>query len=268
MAVVSNQINIRPYYQPLQPTVKKWTNGVSYTEIVPIEALQPYIYCYWELRTTEKLAGPYTYRVVADGCIDIFFDINKPQDSAVMGFCTQFTEFKLEQEFHYIGIRFFPTIFPQIYKVNAAYLSNRDRPLNLISRETATFIVEHFPSSETIDSVLNNYFFELINQAGFDIDNRLYKALELILTTSGNINIDKDIDTGISSRQLRRLFEYYIGDTPKSFAKVVRFQRTLKTRAAIKNAKGNTIHFDEGYYDQGHFIKDFKKYYGLTPGKV
>ena len=137
-----------------------------------------------------------------------------------------------------------------------------------ISAETSAFIAQNFPSTNTIDSTLNNYFTSFINESKFDIDNRLYDALQVILKAGGNVNIDNDIDTGISSRQLRRLFEYYVGDTPKAFAKVVRFQQALKSRSEIKNANGNTINFDEGYYDQGHFIKDFKRYYGLTPGKA
>lgn len=265
---MNSVINIRSNYQPIQPTVKQWTNGVSYIEFMPDARLQPYIYCYWELKTTERLAQPYTYCAVADGCIDIFFDMNQPQESFVMGFCKKFTEFTLEPEFHYTGIRFFPTLFTQIYNIDAATLSNRDQPLKPISPITANFIAEHFPNNEAINSLLDQHFITIINPATFDADKRLYDALDLILKAGGNINVDTDIDTGISSRQLRRLFEYYVGDTPKSFAKVVRFQRVLKSRAAIKNAKGNTIHFDEGFYDQGHFIKDFKKYYGLTPGKA
>lgn len=261
-------INIRAYYQPIQPTVKQWTNGVSYIEFMPDAQLQPYIYCYWELKTTQHLALPYNYRVVADGCIDIFFDMNKPQESFVMGFCKKFTEFTLEPEFHYVGIRFFPTLFTQVYNIDAATLSNLDQPLNPISSITAEFIAEHFPNTEAISSLLDQHFLKIINPGTFHIDKRMYDALDLILKAGGNINVDSDIDTGISSRQLRRLFEYYVGDTPKSFAKVVRFQRVLKSRSTIKNTKGNTIHFDEGFYDQGHFIKDFKKYYGLTPGKV
>jgi hypothetical protein len=235
---------------------------------MPAAKLQPYIYCYWELKTSERLVEHYHYRVVADGCIDIFFDMNNPQESFVMGFCKKFTEFTLEPEFHYAGIRFFPTLFTQIYKIDAATLSNRDQPLELINPETANFITAHFPNTETINSSLDQHFLEIINPATFDADKRLYDALEMILKAGGNINIDSDIDTGISSRQLRRLFECYVGDTPKSFAKVVRFQRVLKSRSAIKNTKGNTIHFDEGFYDQGHFIKDFKNYYGATPGKA
>src|SRR5688572_4294786 len=168
------EINIRPHFQPIQPTVKQWTNGVSYVEFMPAAKLQPYIYCYWELKTAERLAQHYNYRVVADGCIDIFFDMNKPQESFVMGFCKKFREFTLEPEFHYAGIRFFPTLFTQIYKINAATLSDRDHPLNPISLITANYIAKNFPNKEAINTLLDQHFTEIIKPATFDADKRMY----------------------------------------------------------------------------------------------
>ncbi|MEL6924825.1 MAG: helix-turn-helix domain-containing protein, partial [Bacteroidota bacterium] len=76
----------------------------------------------------------------------------------------------------------------------------------------------------------------------------------------------QELNTGISPRQLRRLFKFYIGDTPKTFCKVVRFQHILKAKHSRQSLRHNKLFYDLGYYDQAHFIKDFKHLYGLTPG--
>src|SRR5699024_7494267 len=102
----------------------------------------------------------------------------------------------------------------------------------------------------------------------FDDDNRLYGALEIILQNFGSIAIEKDLNTGISPRQLRRLFEFYIGDTAKTFSKVVRFQNILQTKLTHQSLRKNKLFFDSGYYDQSHFIKEFKNFYGVTPSKA
>ena len=83
----------------------------------------------------------------------------------------------------------------------------------------------------------------------------------------GVLNIEKDLNTGISPRQLRRLFKYYIGDSAKTFAKVVRFQNILRAKPSKQSLQQNKL-FYEGYYDQAHFIKEFKNFYGVTPGVV
>ena len=74
-------------YNPIQPTIKQSDENVTYQEIVPNQPLQEFIYCYWQLKTHKPLSEQFNYRVVADGCIDIFFGLNTPEESFVMGFC-------------------------------------------------------------------------------------------------------------------------------------------------------------------------------------
>ncbi|MEM6633013.1 MAG: helix-turn-helix domain-containing protein, partial [Bacteroidota bacterium] len=75
----------------------------------------------------------------------------------------------------------------------------------------------------------------------------------------------KDLDIGLSPRQLRRYFQFYIGDSPKSFCKIVRFQTLLKAKPSRESLRKNKLFFDLGYYDQAHFVKEFKHLYGKTP---
>ena len=263
--------DIRQLYTPIQPTIKQSADHVSYAEFLPHNRLQNFIYCYWQLKTTKTLSEPFVYRVVADGCIDIFFELNKPQDNFVMGFCKKFTEFPLDNSFHYIGVRFLPTIFPQLFKINAAELSNRFEQLSNVVPATSVFITKSFQPQLTIDQIrttFDNYFISLIANTTFNNDNRLYNAIEIILQEFGVVEIEKDLDTGLSQRQLRRLFEYYIGDTAKTFAKVVRFQNILRAKPSLQSLRQNKLFFDIGYYDQAHFIKEFKNFYGVTPSKA
>jgi len=262
--------SIKGLYRPLQPTVKL-TESVSYREISPDDMLSNIIYCYWELKTNERLQDPFTYRVVADGCIDIFFQLDNPSENFVMGFCKKYTEFPLDTSFNYIGIRFLPTMFPQIFKINASEISNRFEKLSLILPETSRFLLENFDSKQTLKIIKNkfdHYFIKVLSNAEIDIDPRLYEALNIIYKNYGVINIEKDLNTGISPRQLRRLFEYYIGDSAKTFSKVVRFQNILKAKPSTQSLRLNKLFYDAGYFDQAHFIKEFKNFYGVTPGKV
>ncbi|MET2984426.1 AraC family transcriptional regulator [Aureibaculum conchae] len=262
---------IRNLYTPLQPSVRRSNNKVSYCEHLPQTELLPYIYCYWELKTNTSLKESFTYRVVTDGCIDIFFELNRPNENYVMGFCKKFTEFSLDNEFHYVGIRFLPTAFPQLFKIDASKLSNQFQPIQNVSKPFSDFISNSFKSnidSERIIKLLDHLLVETINKNDFNNDNRLYNAINIILDNFGVVNLESDIDTGISPRQLRRLFKYYIGATPKSFSKVVRFQNILKAKPSTQSLRKNKIFFDLGYFDQAHFIKEFKNFYGVTPSKA
>ncbi len=263
---------IRQLYKPVQPAVQPHSGGlVTYAECLPDDKLQRFIYCYWELKTTQTLQEPFNYRVVADGCIDIFFELSNPAENFIMGFCKKYTEFPLENTFHYIGVRFLPTMFPQLFKINAAVLSNRFEELKAVIPATAAFITDNFNPQQNltqINSLFDQYFMARLSNVTLDTDNRLYEAISLILQKFGVLNVETDLATGISPRQLRRLFDYYIGDTPKTFSKVVRFQHILRAKPSGQSLRQNKLFFDAGYYDQAHFIKEFRNFYGVTPSRA
>lgn len=268
---MNSLIEIRNLYTPIQPTISPADDDVEYLEILPSYELQEFIFCYWQLKTKTPLKEQFVYRVVADGCIDIFFELNNPTENFVMGFCKKYTEFPLDNSFNYVGIRFLPTMFPQIFNINAAEISNRFEKLSLILPETSRFLSKNFDIKQTLNTIkdkFDNYFINVLSKVEIDVDSRFYEALNIIYKNYGMINIEKDLNTGISPRQLRRLFEYYIGDSTKTFSKVVRFQNILKAKPSTQSLRENKLFYDTGYFDQAHFIKDFKNFYGVTPGKV
>ncbi len=68
----------------------------------------------------------------------------------------------------------------------------------------------------------------------------------------------------LSPKQLGRVFGNMIGMSPKEYAKIVRFQKTLWMMQ-----KGmidfTDISYSAGYSDQSHFNREFKRYSGVTP---
>lgn len=261
----------RNLYRPLQPAVTDKGDQVTYREFLPAAPLQRYIYCYWQLKTSQPLKSPFLYRVVADGCIDIAFDMSAPRESIVMGFHNTFNEFALEAEFNYVGIRFLPAMFPVAFSIDASELSNCMLPLEDVLPKSANFIRDNVSPDYTMDRVVrlfDQYFTTQWVRVRHQLDNRFFMALNYILTTQGVLSIGSDIDAGLSERQMRRLFSFYVGDSPKSFAKVVRFQNILLAKPSLQSLRQNKLFYDAGYYDQAHFIKEFRTFYGLTPSKA
>jgi AraC-like DNA-binding protein len=69
---------------------------------------------------------------------------------------------------------------------------------------------------------------------------------------------------GITPRYLHKLIYQHTGLSPKSFTKIRRFQHSLKL-IAKKEHPLTSIAYDCGYFDQAHFIRDFKSFTGVTP---
>lgn len=262
------ELDFSNVFNPVQPAVTPVSKEAIYSEARPEPRLSRYIYCYWQLKSTEKLSAPFFYRVIPDGCIDIFFNMNCTQEARIMGFSTRHAEFNLEGSFYYAGIRFMPAAFPLIFYLNASELTNRDESLFDVVPLLANDLVQQLASAfdfEKVTRILNNYFLKKIETIKLFQDKRVYNAIHIVLSSHGNINLKSDIDTGISPRQLRRLFEFYVGDTPKMFSKVVRFQYFFQLLSSEKGNAYNKLFHEAGYYDQPHFNKDFKTFFGLTP---
>lgn len=263
---------IRALFRPYQPSIDHSGEGrVSYEETEPADELKDYIYCYWRLRSAEPLELDYLYRVVSDGCIDILLEQSNPDQIYITGFSTKYLEYNLSKTFDYLGIRFLPTGFPAMFDISARKLCDNFLPLQVISPELYQTITETVTSPMTLKegvSAFNDIFMSVLHERDpLEIDPRLLNAMHTIMESKGGINIS-ELDAGVSERQLRRLFEFYFGESPKTFAKIIRFQNILGARPSSESLKHNKIFYNEGYYDQAHFIKEFKAFYGVTPGKA
>lgn len=262
---------IRNYFKPIQPTIKAENKGVIYNEFIPEKDVENFIYCFWQLKTDKPLEQPFIYRVVSDGCIDIFFNHKNPTENFVMGFCRKYTEFPIGNEFDYIGIRFLPSAFSLLFGINAKTLSNQDQELKQVLPNLSQWIETKLGVNQSFENIVLSFNYKLkslIEKQTIDLDLRFHNSLNLILQRKGYLNSESDLNKGLSPRQMRRLFNFYIGTTPKAFSKVVRFQYILNAKPSKQSLKENKFYFDVGFYDQAHFIKHFKTFYGVTPSEA
>jgi transcriptional regulator GlxA family with amidase domain len=70
--------------------------------------------------------------------------------------------------------------------------------------------------------------------------------------------------SGLSERYIQKLYLSNIGISPAAFTSVMRFNKSLQL--VLNTSQSLTeIAYDCGYYDQAHFIKEFRKFTGITP---
>lgn len=109
------------------------------------------------------------------------------------------------------------------------------------------FLLENLTSSETIDRIIKS-------------------IVDTILKDNGHTSVGKLSETNnITRRQLSRKFASVIGLSPKQLSKTIRLQAALKTLLSAKNSKLTDIAYENEYFDQSHFIKEFKEFTGLSP---
>lgn len=93
-------------------------------------------------------------------------------------------------------------------------------------------------------------------------------TLNLIKQSHGMITVQAlEAQTGYTKRYLDILFKDHVGLSPKSYANILRFQEAYQ----LWTQGGASISSEDNpqayYYDQSHFIKEFKRFTGFTPHK-
>jgi AraC-like DNA-binding protein len=70
---------------------------------------------------------------------------------------------------------------------------------------------------------------------------------------------------GYSQKHFTEMFRRTVGVTPKAYLKIMRFQKAVRTIDASHEIDWGSIAGECGFYDQAHFIHDFKHFSGFTP---
>lgn len=107
-------------------------------------------------------------------------------------------------------------------------------------------------------------YFLLAHLKNIETDKLIVEAVKLIYQSKGTIRI-KELNEKlfISQSPFEKRFRKVVGTTAKKFASIVRFNSVLNN---MNQAKSLTeICYENSFFDQAHFIKDFKQFTGHTP---
>ena len=70
---------------------------------------------------------------------------------------------------------------------------------------------------------------------------------------------------GYSQKHFTEMFRKQVGVNPKAYLKIMRFQKAVRTIDASDDIDWGAVALKCGFYDQAHFINDFKHFSGFTP---
>jgi AraC-like DNA-binding protein len=95
-------------------------------------------------------------------------------------------------------------------------------------------------------------------------DPLVNEAVRLIKESKGLIKI-KDLAHAlyISQDPLEKRFRTQIGSTPKQYSSIIRLRNIIDTWPSYPSL--TSASYDAGYFDQSHFIKDFRTFTGESP---
>ena len=94
------------------------------------------------------------------------------------------------------------------------------------------------------------------------------RIVECIMADREITRVDDVVERlGLNKRSLQRLFSQYIGVSPKWVIKRYRLHEAAEELASGQPTDFSNMAVDLGYFDQAHFIKDFKSIVGKSPAE-
>ncbi|HMR17826.1 MAG TPA: AraC family transcriptional regulator [Sphingobacterium sp.] len=161
------------------------------------------------------------------------------------------------------------SMFYQLFKI-PIYLMNDgimdlDEILGPDYRSLKDQLVNSADNNERAE-ILNRYFEKQVRKSKFLLNSAVNLSENCIMRQQGNININALMsDLNISRRTLERKFIDEIGMSPKMFCKIIRFNYAFLLKKIRPTATWQEIVYQCGYYDQSHYIAEFKYFAGFPP---
>jgi AraC-like DNA-binding protein len=233
----------------------------------PSADLAPFVEHYWIVRWDLRGHEPRTQETLPHPSIHLVLERGR---SAIYGVVKgKFSRVIADHGFVF-GVKFRPGGFYPFIKTPVSRLTNRVVPADdifgaagaaleadVLSRQSDTemvgvaeaFLRGRSPEQDPTAEMLGR----IVEQIASD---RTITSVETVATRCG-----------LSIRSLQRAFSKYIGVSPKWVINRHRLHEVVDRLAHGETVDWTQLALDLGYFDQAHFIRDFKAIIGRTPGE-
>src|SRR6218665_14229 len=247
--------------------------------------LHPYVkaICSMESDTTTNLIP--TVRVLPDACVELFVNFNSNHDSLatvtgkkifnnsqsfLISRMSNFMDVQMKSKTGFISVCFYPSTAYLFFQLPMNEVADNLTALHYLWPTEAKEMEEAIDNTcirQQKVTIIQKYLLKQLNR------NRLDKTIDYCMqeiNKASNLFSVAELanKVGLRQRLLSRKFNHCIGLSTKEFIHINRFIDSLTYLIKYPELSLTDIAYESGYYDQAHFIHDYKTFAGLTPGAV
>ena len=234
---------------------------------VPSKEISCFVEHYWIVRWDLRGKNPFRQEVLSHPSVHLVFEKNGARIVGVVP--GKFTTV-LEGNGKVFGVKFRPgTFYPFIRKPVASF-TNEYLPFREVFAEPPEHLAEEILHHENDESMVDRAEAFLIRNLP-QRDPRaeeVCRIVESIMNDPSILKVDQLVEQfGRSKRSLQRFFRQYVGVSPKWVIQRYRLHEAAEKMAGGQADNWPALALDLGYFDQAHFIRDFKAIVGSTPSE-
>ena len=254
---------------------------MQYKKYFPSPPLQDFVECYYTWHTAKyqavrvdsppsaftaiviNLGAPHSI-VNDDGCTK-----ELPQ-SFITGQAVRNYAIRVDENTHQLGIVLKPTGLFHLFGVPLYEFTNERLDLRSIGPTDFRDIEEKLLTLDddlTRIKFLESILLKILSNRDYSRDG-VDIAADQILSSYGNVRVTNLLQQAfMSRRKFERHFFKKVGLSPKYYARIRRFGFLCSMMAGSRQVQWNQLLHRVGYYDQSHFIRDFREFSGSSPTK-
>jgi len=223
-------------------------------------------------------------RLLPNGCMELVINLREDQarvydrrdtsqfqttrGAILVGVQSEFFVLDTAEQRSVIGVHFKPGGAFPFFNLPAGEFHNQHLSLDLLWGTGAIKLRDRLLEAPTPESKFQILEKSLLDHARKPLVR--HPAVNFALSEFGDLRRSPSIaqvtnQIGLSSRRFIDVFNDQVGLTPKLFSRVQRFQKVLRRIGKGREVDWTGVAFACGYFDQAHFIHDFKAFSGLSP---
>jgi len=246
---------------------------MNYQVIAPPPSLKNYVRYFWMLENQTDDVAQKTFTVMCNGLPGLIFQENPEVFTGfegerlpqlfVFGQARKYGQLHGGGSFRTIGVNFQPTALKSVFGLNANELTEQN---TCISHLAKTSLSEQLLNCSSVQQQASCLFTFLLAQAHRHEGENKKLSYAVVALQQGKRLSRVLHDLNLSERSLERLFLTHIGITPILYARICRFQTSVALLRQGRFRSLTDIAHSLDYFDQSHFIRDFKQFSGVNPG--
>jgi AraC-like DNA-binding protein len=242
--------------------------------------LNEYVRFFWVLESTESVTFPFIHRATAECCpelifyykgeVKVFRSESKPEKTFASGLYSQsraFRKFAIEKEFGMLGVYLYPHAIPLLFDIPANKLSDYNVDITSLFGKEGSMLEDSVMCAATHPlrvELISNFLRKKLVQP----QKKLFylgSTIRQVIGTGSMPSVNEMANAcNLSVRQIERDFQSLSGFSPRLFSKLTRFRALVENIQLTTNSLAD-LAYEFNYYDQSHFINEFKRFTGLTP---